>query len=102
MESTGCGKIGDHNLPDALYASCTWKGSAETSNSGKECTTYFTLHTHNMRKQVEHCSALKVRNTRFLRGSECELKWLKSEFVLMTIYPHKSEHMEVTHTFSLT
>lgn len=32
MESKGGGKIGNHNLPDALYTSCTWKGSSETSN----------------------------------------------------------------------
>lgn len=80
MESKGGGKIGDHNLPDALYTSYTCKGSVETSNSLKECTTCYTLHTTyvNMRRQMENISALKVRNTRLLRGLECELKQHKS------------------------
>lgn len=104
LGSKGRGRIGDHNLPDALYTPCTHRDSAGKSNSLKECTTCYTLHTtsDNLAKHLENTSALKVRNTRFLRGWECELKQPKPELGLMPFYSHKSKTWKVTYSIFLT
>ena len=60
----------------------------------------YTLHTtsDNPAKHLENTSALKVRNTRFLRGWECELKQPKRELALMPFYSHKSKTWKVTYS----